>query len=109
MRLLERTEAPITADGVYVCLDIETFVMNNSATKKEDGSRTYQGIDGYNPMAACFGNQGWNIGLELCPGKQHSAAETHFFMARVYAKLERLSRKLCTGRPNTSNTRTDWC
>jgi hypothetical protein len=43
LRLLERTGAPITADGAYVCLDIDTFVMDNSGTKKEDVSRTYQG------------------------------------------------------------------
>lgn len=90
LRLLERTGAPITADGAYVCLDIDTFVMDNSGTKKEDVSRTYQGVDGYTPIAAYLGNEGWNIGLELRPGKQHSAAETHFFMERVYGKLERL-------------------
>ena len=43
LRLLERTEAPITAHQGYVCCDIDTFVMDNSDTKKEDVSRTYQG------------------------------------------------------------------
>src|SRR5665647_1018233 len=30
LRLLERTQAPITAHQGYVCCDIDTFVMNNS-------------------------------------------------------------------------------
>ncbi len=90
MRLLERTGAPITAEGDYICLDIDTFVMDNSGTKKQEVSRTYQGIDGYTPIAAYLGNEGWNVGLELRPGKQHSAAETHFFLERVFGKVERL-------------------
>ncbi len=40
VRLLERTEAPITPNKGYIRLEINTFVMNNSNTKKEDvGSR----------------------------------------------------------------------
>ena len=90
MRLIERTEAPITAEGKFVCLDIDTFVMDNSGSKKQEVSRTYQGVDGYTPIAAYLGNEGWNVGLELRPGKQHSAAETHFFLERVFGKVERL-------------------
>jgi hypothetical protein len=35
LRLLERTQAPITAYQGYVCADLDTFVMDNSDTKKE--------------------------------------------------------------------------
>jgi len=35
VRLRERTSAPITADGAYVFLAIDTCVMDNSGTKKE--------------------------------------------------------------------------
>jgi hypothetical protein len=47
LRLLERTEAPITAHKGYVCLDFDTFTMDNSGTRKEEVSRTYQGFDAY--------------------------------------------------------------
>jgi hypothetical protein len=50
LRLLERTQAPITAYQGYVCADLDTFVMDNSDTKKEAVSRTYQGVDGYTPI-----------------------------------------------------------
>jgi len=90
LRLLERTEAPITAHKGYVCVDIDTFAMDNSGTRKEDVSRTYQGFDGYTPIAGYLGNEGWNIGLELRPGAQHSALETEYFYERLFPRVERL-------------------
>ncbi len=90
LRLIERTEAPITAHQGFVCLDLDTFVMNNEGSKKECVGRTYQGVDGYTPIAAYLGNEGWNIGLELRPGVQHSAAETHYFLERIFPRAERL-------------------
>jgi hypothetical protein len=68
LRLLERTEAPITTYKGYVCVDLDTFAMDNSGTRKEAVTRTYQGFDGYTPITAYLGNEGWNIGLEHRPG-----------------------------------------
>jgi len=90
LRLLERTEAPITAHKGYVCADIDTFVMDNSDTKKEAVSRTYQGVDGYTPIALYLGNEGWNLGLELRAGSHHSALETEYFFERAFPRLERV-------------------
>jgi hypothetical protein len=50
LRLLERTQAPITAYKGYLCADLDTFVMDNSDAKKEAVSRTYQSVDGYIPI-----------------------------------------------------------
>jgi hypothetical protein len=93
LRLLERTEAPITPHKGYTCADMDTFVMDNSDTKKEAVSRTYQGVDGYTPIALYLGNEGWNIGLELRAGSHHSALETEYFLERVFPRLERLCAK----------------
>jgi Transposase DDE domain group 1 len=93
LRLLKRTEAPITPHKGYVCVDIDTFAMDNSGTKKEEVSRTYQGFDGYTPIAAYIGNEGWNTGLELRPGSQHSARETEYFYERLFPRIERLVAK----------------
>jgi Transposase DDE domain group 1 len=90
LRMLERTEAPITAHKGYVCADLDTFVMDNSDTRKEYVSRTYQGVDGYTPIALYLGNEGWNIGLELRAGSHHSALETEYFLERTFPRLERL-------------------
>ena len=90
LRLLTRAEAPITAYRGYVCVDIDTFAMDNSSTRKEAVTRTYQGFDGYTPLAGYIGNEGWNIGLELRPGSQHSASETDYFYERLFPRIERL-------------------
>jgi hypothetical protein len=88
--LIRRSGAPITAEDGFVCLDFDTFVMDNSGTKKECVGRTYQGVDGYTPIAAYLGNEGWCVGLELRPGTQHSALETHYFLERVLPRVHAL-------------------
>ena len=91
VRLLQRTEAPVTAINGFACLDFDTFVMDNSGTKKECVDRTYQGVDGYTPIAAYLGNEGWCLALELRPGSQHSALETHYFLERVLPRAHGLA------------------
>ena len=91
VRLLRNAEAPVTAINGFVCLDFDTFVMDNSGTKKEFVDRTYQGVDGYTPIAAYLGNEGWCLALELRPGSQHSALETHYFLERVLPRAHELA------------------
>jgi hypothetical protein len=90
VRLIERAVAPITPHKGYVCLDMDTFVMDQSGSKKEDVSRTYQGVDGYTPVAAYLGNEGWCVGLELRPGRWHSSLEIEYFLERLLPRVERL-------------------
>jgi len=67
----------------YVPLDIDTFVMDNSDTAKEHVGRTYTGVDGYCPLAAYLGTQGFCLELALRPGTQHSACDTEYNLERV--------------------------
>jgi hypothetical protein len=90
VRLLECIRAPITPYKGYVRFEIDTFVMDNSDTKKEDVGRTYQGVDGYCPIAGYLGNEGWNVGLELRAGTWHSARQTEYFYERAFARVKRL-------------------
>lgn len=90
VNLLERAGAPITPHNGYVRFDIDTFAMDNSGTKKEYVGRTYQGFDGYCPIAGYLGNEGWNIGLELRDGYWHSALETEYFYERTFPRVKRL-------------------
>jgi hypothetical protein len=62
LRLLERTQAPIAP---------------------------YQGFDGYTPIVAYLGNEGWSLGLELRSGFRHSACGTHYFYERLFPRIER--------------------
>ena len=67
----------------YVPLDIDTFAMDNSGTAKECVGRIYAGVDGYCPLAAYLGTQGFCLELALRPGKQHSVSETEYNIERV--------------------------
>src|ERR1700712_5134655 len=66
--------------GVLPCgwlpLDIDTFAMDNGGTNKQGVGRTYAGVDGYCPLAAYLGSQGFCLELALRPGTQHSSCET---------------------------------
>lgn len=78
----------------YLPLDVDTFAFANSGTAKEHVGRTYAGVDGYCPLAAYLGTQGFCLELALRPGTQHSASETEYNIERVLplaAKLTKLA------------------
>ncbi|PWW32648.1 transposase [Chromohalobacter israelensis] len=80
MTLLSLAEAPITADKGHVCLDIDTFVMDNSHSRKEGVTRTCQKVDGYTPIAAYLGNEGGWTSLDATPVaviQRYQAHATH--------------------------------
>jgi hypothetical protein len=76
----------------YVVLDIDVFPMDNSGTKKEGVSYTYKGFDGYAPLAAYLGEEGWCLASELRPGSQHGQKEFIYFLERVVPRAKRLTR-----------------
>jgi hypothetical protein len=77
----------------HIPLDIDVFPMDNSDTKKEGVSRTYQGFDGYAPIAAYLGNEGWCLGLELREGKQHSQNGFIPFLRKMFTYARSLTNK----------------
>jgi len=93
---LKKARVTITAlDTGHLPLDCDVFGMDNSKTKKEGVSRIYSGLDGYAPMAAYFGREGWCLELELREGSQHSQCEFIPFITRVLDKARTLtSRKI---------------
>ena len=87
----------------YTPLDIDVTPFDNSRTKKEGVSWTYKGFDGYAPIAAYLGEEGWCLGLELRPGSQHSQAEIGQFLERVLPRAKRLSRHPLLARFDAGN------
>jgi len=69
---LLRSKAQLTplANG-WMPLDCGVTPFDNSHTNKEGVSRTYNGVDGYAPMAAYLGQEGYGLELELRAGSQH--------------------------------------
>ena len=89
---LSRSEAPITALSTgHVALDMDVFPMDNSNTKKEGVSYTYKGHDGYAPMAAYLGAEGWCLACELREGSQHAQREFGYVLERVVPRARQLT------------------
>ena len=72
-----------------VPLDIDVSPFDNSHTKKEGVSRTYKGHDGYAPIFAYLGQEGYCINAELHEGKDHSQKNTVEFLGKSirYARM----------------------
>ena len=95
VEMVKNTDAPITAikKTGHVPLDMDVFALDNSKTKKEGVSRTYQGFDGYAPIAAYLGREGWCVGIELRPGSQHSQEGFVAFLSGTIERARELTQK----------------
>lgn len=74
-----------------VPLDVDVFPQDNSNTRKEGVSRTYHNYDGYAPIAAYLGLEGWCLEVELRPGSQHSQKGAVEFLQRVIVQGKTLT------------------
>ena len=74
----------------HVALDIDTTPQDNSKTKKEGVGRTYKGCDGYCPILAYAGLEGFLIGAEFRIGTQHSQKNAPAFIANQIQRLRSL-------------------
>jgi len=70
----------------HVPLDIDVFTQDNSGTKKQGVSRTYQSFDGFAPIAAYLALEGWLLEIAHREGSQHSQKNFIPFLARVLHK-----------------------
>ena len=82
--LLRRSQTTITpvvaGEKRYAPLDIDVSPFNNSGTKKEGVSWTYKGFEGYSPIFAYLGREGYAINVELREGKDHCQKKTEPFL-----------------------------
>ncbi len=93
--MLDRCKIEPTAlDCGKVAVDLDVTPMDNSGTKKERVSFTYKKFDGYAPMMAYIGTEGFLVNTELREGKQHCQNHTPEFLRETL----HLSHKL-TSRP----------
>jgi hypothetical protein len=92
-RLIRKTAPGIgtvsTHKGNLAPLDIDVSPFDNSKTKKEGVSRTYKGVDGYAPIFAYLGREGYRVNVEFREGSQHSQKEAPAFLRESirYAKM----------------------
>ena len=97
---------PLTALPTgHVALHADVFCLDNSKTRKEGVARTYHGYDGYAPIGAYLGEEGWCVGLELRPGDQHSQKDFLFFLDRCPPWRAKRRRVVPGSREATRDTR----
>lgn len=97
-----------TSCGSFVPLDVDVSPFDNSKTRKEGVSRTYKGYDGYSPIFAYVGIEGYLVNLELREGRQHCQNNTPpFLKASIqYAKRvtdQKLLLRLDSGNDSADN------
>ena len=65
--------------------------MDNSGSHREGVSYTYKGFDGFHPLLAYLGEQGYWLAQELRPGSQHAQKEFIPFLRRALAAARSLT------------------
>ena len=88
-------------------VDIDVTPMDNSKSKKEGVSRTYKGFDGYAPMMAYIGTEGYAINFELREGKQHCQKGTVEFLQETIKLCHKLTDKPLLIRLDSGNDSID--
>jgi hypothetical protein len=66
--------------GNHVALDIDVTPFDNSGTKKEGVSWTYKRFNGFAPIMAYMGEEGYCANVELREGSQHCQKGTPEFL-----------------------------
>ncbi len=74
----------------HIPLDADVTPMDNSGSKKEGVSRTYKGHDGYAPMPAYLGQEGYCLEFELREGKQHCQKDTPALLRRTLGYAQKI-------------------
>ncbi len=80
--------------GDWIPLDVDVSPFDNSHTRKEGVSYTYKGMDGYAPIFAYLGQEGYLINAELRQGSQHCQCGTPAFLGETL----KLARQITSAR-----------
>ena len=84
---------PTALDNGFVPVDIDVTPFDNSKSNKEGVSCTYKGFDGYAPIMAYIGTEGYLVNLELRIGKQHCQKEIPDFLRETIELCRQLTEK----------------
>ena len=98
---------PSALPNGLVPVDIDVTPMDNAKSKKEGVSRTYKGFDGYAPIMAYIGTEGYAINFELREGKQHCQKGTVEFLRETIKLCKKLTDKPLLIRLDSGNDSID--
>ena len=92
VELLKKAKAALsTLPSGHMPLDLDVFTQDNSNTKKEGVSWTYRKFNGFAPIAAWLGLEGWCLEIEQRPGSQHAQEGFVPFLLRAIHKSRQLT------------------
>lgn len=94
---------PTALEKGHVPLDMVVTPFDNSKTFKEGVFRTFKGFDGYAPMMAYIGTEGFLADTELRKGKQHSQKETPASLKETISMAHQLTAKPLLIRMDSGN------
>jgi hypothetical protein len=77
----------------YIPCDADVSPFDNSRSHREQLGRTYKGMDGFAPIFAYIGTQGWVLHHELRPGTQHCQKGTPEFLKQCIERIAQLDLK----------------
>ena len=95
--------APTPFPTGLVPVDIDVTPFDNSKTHKEGVSRTYKGFDGYAPIMAYIGTEGFLVNTELREGKQHSQKGTPEFLRETLCLSHKMTENQLLIRMDSGN------
>ena len=78
-------------ENALIPIDIDVTPMDNSNTKKEGVSWTYKHYNGYAPIMAYIGKEGYLVNTELREGKQHCQNGTPAFLKETITQSRKIT------------------
>ena len=91
--LLKYNIEPSALENGYVPIDIDVSPFINEKCNKEGISKTYKLKDGYAPIFAYIGTEGYLLACELREGKQHCQQNTPDFLLKVVELARKITDK----------------
>ena len=95
--------APTALPTGFVPVDIDVTPFDNSKSCKEGVSRTYKGFDGYAPIMAYIGAEGFLVDTELREGKQHCQQGTPDFLKETLCLSHKMTENQLLIRMDSGN------
>ena len=84
-------------------MDIDVSPFDNSGSHKAGVSRTYKNFDGYAPIFAYIGTEGYLCNAELREGKQHCQSGTPEFLTETIAAAKQITKQPLLFRMDSGN------
>jgi len=96
-----------TSAGQFAPLDTDVSPFDNSGSQKEGVSQTYKNYEGFAPILAYLGRDGYLVNVELREGKQHCQLGTPVFLRQTFRYAKQITREKLLLRLDAGNDSQD--